>query len=102
MVRRLVPKAETISASAYASPHLASAKSKMRAWVSFRAAALPMDTTCSNSSRSFIVSATRYLSIAELLALRHSLSPKPQETTFRVTRQSKINKTLATYACIFS
>src|SRR5262249_5788489 len=34
------------------------------------------------------------LSIAALLALRHSLSPKPQETTFRVTRQSKINGTL--------
>src|SRR5262249_55694343 len=94
MVRGLVPKAETISASAYASPHLSSAKSKMRAWVSFRAAALPMDTTCSNASRSFTVRATRYLSIAALLSLRHSLSPKPQETTFRVTRQSKINKTL--------
>ncbi len=94
MVRGLVPKAETISASAYASPHLASAKSKMRAWVSFRAAAFPMETICSNSSRSFTVRATRYLSIAALLALRHSLSLKPQETTFRVTRQSKINGTL--------
>src|SRR5215467_1360772 len=39
MVRGLVPKAETISASAYASPHHSSAKSTMRAWVSFRAAA---------------------------------------------------------------
>src|SRR5215468_2921305 len=94
MVRGLVPKAETISASAYASPHHSSAKSKMRAWVSFRAAALPMETNRSNSSRSSTVRATRYLSIAELLSLRHSLLPKPQETTFRVTRQSKINGTL--------
>src|SRR5919108_5986790 len=94
IVRGLVPKAETISASAYASPHHASAKSKMRAWVSFRAAAWPMETNCSNASRSSTVSATRYLSIAELLSLRHSLLPQPQETAFRVTRQSKINGTL--------
>src|SRR5574341_469705 len=96
IVRGLVPKAETISASSYASPSHSSANSTMRAGVSFRAAALPTETNCSNASRSSTVRATRYLSIAELLSLRHSLLPKLQETAFRVTRQSKINGTLAT------
>ena len=94
MVRRLGPQAETSSASASAAPRLSAATSTRRAWGSFRATALPTDTHGAPSSRSCLVSATRSLSLAALLALRHRLLPTPQATTCRVTRQSKINGTL--------
>ena len=52
------------------SPPESSASRRMRAWVSLRAAALPLDTNCSNSARSSVVNVTRYLSIAVILCLR--------------------------------
>src|SRR5262245_55183409 len=66
-VRKLVPKAATICSSACSSPWESSASRRMRAWVSLRAAAFPLDTMCSRSARSSCVKVTPYLSIAVVL-----------------------------------
>src|SRR5262249_12672755 len=60
----------------------------MRAWVSFRAAALPTETRCSNSDRSSALRVTRYFSIAGLLPPGRRFT---QQTGSRTTRQSKID-----------
>src|SRR5262249_1830412 len=70
---------------------------RMRAWGSLRAAALPTETNRSSSVRSSSVRVTRYFSMAEPLSLSSTSWPKPQETGFRVTRQSKIDKSLVVY-----
>lgn len=90
----LAPQAVTMASSACSSPCRASASKRRRAWVSLRAAALPPETNRSSSVRSSSVRVTRYFSMAEPLSLSGTSWPKPQETGFRVTRQSKIDKSL--------
>src|SRR5262249_12609030 len=90
----LAPQAVTMASSACSSPCRASASKRMRAWVSLRAAALPTETNRSSSVRSSSVRVTRYFSMAEPLSLSGTSWPKSQETGFRVTRQSKIDKSL--------
>src|SRR3954449_72709 len=68
-VRRLVPRAATMPSSPCPRSWEASASSRMRAWVSCRAAALPTETVCSNWARSSAVKVTRYFSIVALLFL---------------------------------
>src|SRR5947209_9905174 len=68
-VREPTPKAVMRSSSVRGVPGDVSASSRMRAWVSFRAAAFPVDTSRSKPIRSSAVSVTRYLSIAKLREL---------------------------------
>src|SRR5262249_15681481 len=83
-VRRPVPSAATICSSECSSPWPSSANRRMRAWVSLRAAAFPLDTICCNSARSSSVTVTRYLSIAVGLiwGFRHGATVKNQGTAF--------------------
>src|SRR5262245_30128079 len=93
-VSRLVPRASTMSSSGQLSPW-ESARSRTRAWVSLRAAALPAETMCSRAIRSSAVSVTRYLSIAGFLLPECLALSTPQETGTPVTCQMKIDEPLA-------
>src|SRR5262249_13129161 len=97
-VRRLVPRAATICSSAYPLPQESSARRRMRAWVSLRAAAFPLETICSKSARSSAVKVTRYLSIAVVLFSRdhHHLTAENQGTAF--TCQMKMDDPLVRFA----
>src|SRR5215510_13850494 len=94
-VRRLVPRAATICSSAYPLPQESSARRRMRAWVSLRAAAFPLETICSKSARSSAVKVTRYLSIAVVLFSLYNdpLTAENQGTAF--TCQMKMDDPLA-------
>src|SRR5262245_29329540 len=94
-VRRPVPSAATICSSECSSPWPSSANSRMRAWVSLRAAAFPLDTICCNSARSSSVRVTRYLSIAVVLTsgYRRVTTVQNQGTAFAC--QMKMDDPLA-------
>ena len=89
-VRRLVPRAVTMSSSPCPWPWELSASSRMRAWASLRAAPWPTETRCSNWVRSSAVKVTRYFSMVDLLLLRGGRGSNPQETGPCFSRQSKI------------
>src|SRR5215475_13927271 len=94
-VRSPTPRASTTSGSGWPLPWEVSANSRMRAWVSLRAAPLPAETVRSNCPRSSAVKVTRYFSTVPLLLLRGEPRPRTQVTEYRITRQSKIDGILA-------
>src|SRR5262245_40311273 len=93
MVHRPTPKAATIWSSERSPPGVVSANNKMRAWVSLRATALPTETRCSNSARSWGVKETRYFSMAALRYSGRMSWPIPQVTD----RILPINRSLTAY-----
>src|SRR5262249_48472237 len=94
-VQTLVPSAATICSSACSPPRESSASRRIRAWVSLRAAAVPLETSRSSPARSSTVKVTRYLSMAGVLGLRLRLgqTTKNQDTPF--THQMKVDEPLA-------
>src|SRR5262249_31641776 len=89
-VQRPTPRAATIWSSERSPAGVVSANNRMRAWVSLRAAALPTETSRSNSARSSAVKDTRYFSIAALRYSRGRFWPIPSNYRSRTTYQSKI------------